>query len=287
MGYFVGEGIIRMFNLNIDIPEMYKDTNGLIRNKPNQSGYYVNGNKWIITKYGEYGYAPKSLDSLITVIGDSYIQNIMNPPECHQAAFLNSMADRYNFYPSARGGAGFIEFLEMAKSLDHLKPIKQLLYVHHGDFVESIKEISRNPNTVQLSLKTEIVTFPESSQSNLKRILYKFEFAYFMYRNYFQKSINAPANNRDDKNLEIDYPKIDSLLDYITSNYDTQNIILVFSPDSDPKITEMTVKHNFESITLKAEDYKSWQLSNDSHWSCHGHKESALQVSKFLNDANF
>jgi hypothetical protein len=86
-GYMIGEGIVRIFKLTIDIPIMYQDSDNLIKNEPNQTGYYTNGNKWIITKHGQYGYEPKSLNSLITVIGDSYIENIMNPPVCHQAYF--------------------------------------------------------------------------------------------------------------------------------------------------------------------------------------------------------
>ena len=84
-GYLLGEIIARLYRLNIEIPIFYQDTDGLIKNKPNHTGYYVNGNKWFINKYGQYGYEPKSLDRLITVIVDYYmlIRDICNHVEAH------------------------------------------------------------------------------------------------------------------------------------------------------------------------------------------------------------
>jgi hypothetical protein len=281
-GYIIGEIVVRAYRLNIDIPNFYKDTDGLIKNKPNQTGYYVNGNKWFINKYGHYGYEPKSLDNLITVIGDSYIENIMNPPECHQAYFLARMVDEYNYYPCARSGASFIEFMEMSKSLNHLNPIKQLLYVHHGDFIESITEITNNPLTVQLSITTNKIRYARLTKSRFKDILYNLKFAYFLYRNYIVKNTNVSSNNRDIKHSNIDFHKIQMLLNFVKKNYFTDNIILVFSPDTDNELIELIKENNFQTIELKSTNYKSWQLINDGHWSCYGHEEAAMQVSKCL-----
>jgi hypothetical protein len=286
-GYLLGEIVTRLYRLNIDIPNFYQDTDGLIKNKPNQTGYYVNGNKWFINKYGQYGYEPKSLDRLITVIGDSYIENIMNPPECHQAYFLANMVGEYNFYPCARSGASFIEFMEMAKSLNHLNPIKQLLYVHHGDFIESITEITNQPLTVQLSISSNKIRFPMLTSSRFKDILYNFKFAYFLYRNYLVKSTNVSTNNRDLKQTNIDYVKIQLLLDFVKKNYFTDNIILVFSPDSDKNLIELVKENNFQTFELKSTNYKSWQLANNSHWSCNGHEEAAKQVSKYIDKSTW
>ncbi len=285
IGYCLGEGIVRIFHLSVDVQNVYQDSAGMIRNEPNQTGYDVNGTKWMINKYGEFGYEPPSLDSLITVIGDSYIVNKMNPPRCHQAAFLKSMTSGFNFYPRARSGAGFIEFMEMTKDLNHLHPIKQLLYVHHGDFIESIKELENQPLIVQYSVNSNKIIYPRLTQSKLKKVLYHFKFAYYLYRNYFLSNDNGFSNNRDDKSLEIDYDKIKELLQYVNSNYRTDNVILVFSPDSDPAFTEFVKKYNFHTLSLESNDYKSWQLPNNSHWSCRGHEEAAKQVAKFLNNA--
>jgi hypothetical protein len=212
-GYAIGEVISRVYKLNIDVPEFYQDKDGLIKYEPNQTGYYLKGEKWIINKYGNYGYEPKSLDNLITVVGDSYIENIMNPADCHQAQLLANKVGKYNFYPCARSGASFIEFMEMTKSLQPLKPIKQLLFVHHGDFIESITEIENQPLTVQLSVVSKKIRYAKLTKNRLKDFLYNFKFAYLLYRNYFLKGTNVSTNNRDVKYQKIDYDKIQILLD--------------------------------------------------------------------------
>ena len=65
-------------------------------------------------------------------------------------------------------------------------------------------------------------------------------------------------------------------------NYLTNNLIIIFSPDSDIELVNLLKKNNFQTILLASSNYKSWQLSNDSHWSCYGHEEAAKQVSKYL-----
>lgn len=287
-GLIAGELIVRIFSLNIDVPRSYVSKSGLIKFYPNQSGNYLNGKHiWKINQYGNYGPAPKSLDSaVITVIGDSYISNAMNPPECHQAVYLSQALPHKNFYPSSRDGASFMEYMEMTKALDSLKPQYQLLYVHHGDMTESIRELGRKPLTVQTALKTGTTTPALLQVSKFKEYLYHWKFMYFLYRNYLlmgKKGGNEFANNRDEVNpKKINYAYIEQLLQFSISNYKTNNIILVFSPDSDKKVTAIANKVGFKCIQLNTTDYQSWKLPNDSHWSCFGHQEAAKQTSEFL-----
>ena len=283
LAYLIGEGVVRVLKVNIDVPKFYQDTDGLIKFKPNQTGNYVNGrHKWKINRYGYFGYEPNSLDSVITIIGDSFISNVLNPPECHQAQYLSDLNSNFNFFPASRDGAGFLEFMEISKSIDSLNPIKHLLYVHHGDFIESINEIRPNSNTVQVLLKEEKIKYPILQSSPIKDFLYNFKLAYFLYRNYLLKDKNIQTNNRDEKFESIDYDSIQLLLDFTKKNYDTKRIVLVFSPDSDKKVVELLMKNNFETFVLETNNYKSWQMENDSHWSCFGHKEVAKQVNKYL-----
>lgn len=283
LGYIIGEIIIRVFNLNIDIPEFYQDLDGMIKNRPNQTGYYVNGNKWIINKYGQYGYEPESLDSLITVVGDSYIENIMNPSECNQAYLLANMNDRYNFFPCARGGASFIEIMEMTKSLNQFNPIKQLVYVRPGNFIGSVIELNNNPLTVQFSVSSNAIRFAKLTSNPLKKLLYKFEFAYFLYRNYYINVNDSSFNNGVGVSSDYDYDKLHKLMSFVISHYKCDNIVLVFSPDSDDEFIGFVKSYNLQIIRLKSDDYKSWQLPDDSHWSCYGHEEAAKQVVKYLD----
>lgn len=284
IGCLIGEIITRLFNLNTDIPKMYVGNDSLIKLFPNQSGNYLKGShKWIVNKYGNYGYEPDSLNNLITIIGDSYIENIMNPPECHQAYFLSNMSNKFNFYPCARSGASFIEFMEMTKTCERLKPIKQLLYVHDGDFIESIMEIVNHPPTVQISLKNNKIRYPKLHLSRINEIMFNSKFYYYLYRNYFVDSNSQSKDNRNLNLTNINYAKIQLLLDYVKNNYRIDDIVLIFSPDTDLKLIELTKKNGFETFRLKSDNYKSWQLKDDSHWSCFGHEEAAKQVTKFIN----
>lgn len=284
IGLLIGEIIVRAFSLSIDVHKIYLDKDHLIKNYPNQTGNMGATHQWVINKYGEFGYEPKSLDNLVTVIGDSYISNIMNPPECHQANYLSQMGTKYNFYPSSRAGASFIEMMEKAKALEHLKPVYQLLYVHDGDFVESISEIKSSPLTVHMSVKTGKVTYAKFTSSKLKDVIYNFKFFYYVYRKYLFKLNNEDATNNQVliKSKKIDYSLIEELVIIAKKKYNTRNIVLVFGPDTDQRIVDIAHKTGFNYFKLQTDDYKSWQMPNDSHWSCYGHQEVAKQVAAYL-----
>lgn len=286
IGFFLGESIVRVFQLNVAVPELDIDDNGLIKMTPNQEGQTMWGHKWVVNKFGEYGYEPKKTESIFTVIGDSYIANTINPPSCHQAHFLSLNFDTIDFYPKARGGAGFIEFVIMANSLNSLEPIRHLLYVHHGDFAESITEIVKSREKIQWSAEQDKV-IPISfdrRKNKIKRFLYKSKFAYYLYRNYIVKAGAGNTNNRDDKSKDLDYDRIIKLLDYIDKNFVTDNITLVFSPDSDLKLIEITKGYKYDVFVLKSNDYESWSLEDDSHWSCSGHEKASKQVVSYINE---
>jgi len=99
---------------------------------------------------------------------------------------------------------------------------------------------------------------------------------------YFVGKMDVSTNNRDVVQSNIDYGKIQMLLTFVKKNYQTDNVILVFSPDSDSKLIDLVKENNFQTIELKASNYKLWQFPTDSHWSCYGHEEAAKQVSKYL-----
>lgn len=286
VGYMLGEIIVRIFSLTIDVPRMYINQYGLITNYPNQLGSEPGKNyKWTINKYGNFGPAPKRMDSLISIIGDSFISNIMNPSECHQAVYMKRYSAQYNYYPISRDGASFLEFMEMSKSLDSLNPVKHLLYVHHADFDESIFQKGKRFHTVQLDIENKKVLFPKLQVNSFKRFVYQFKFLYYIYRNYLVRSVEGDdvSENIRGKELAIDYNKLEKLLNFSKENYTINNVILVFSPDTDVKLIQMVKQFGFEYLVLQTPNYSTWELPNDSHWSCYGHDQAALQVSKYLN----
>jgi hypothetical protein len=233
LGVLIGEVSVRVFDLTVDFPESYQDEDHLIKFKPNQTGNSVQRYKWVVNQYGNFGPAPKSLDSLITVIGNSYIVNTMNPPECHQAYYLARENQDFNYYPMARDGSSFLEFMEMTKSLEHLKPLKQLLYVHDEDFVYSVVELLDQPLTVQYSLEKEKIRYAHYDDNKLKDILYKSKFAYFIYRNYFVLADLNLLHQGDEiveEDKSIDYASLEKLFVFVEENYRLDNILLVFFP---------------------------------------------------------
>lgn len=284
LGIILGEGIVRLFELTIDVPVAYVDSSDhLIKYRPNQTGNYIGGDhKWIINKYGNFGYEPPSLDSLITVIGDSFISNEMNPPSCHQARYLSLLDRDFNYYPMSRDGASFIEYMEMKKSLEHLHPIKNLFYVHHSDFTESIIEVANKPTSVQYSINEHRIRYAKLSSRKLKRLLYHFKLAYYLYRNYLIFKSTPPALKVKKSKKPLNFKAIKKLLDFVKNNYSIDDIILVFNPNSDQKLIKITKNYGFKTILLKAQNYSSWKLEHDSHWSCNGHKKAAIQVTNYL-----
>jgi len=71
-------------------------------------------------------------------------------------------------------------------------------------------------------------------------------------------------------------------MNYVKSNYSTEDKIMVFSPNSDSEIIQICRDLGFPVFELRVEDIKTWQLDYDPHWSCHGHQEVARQVKHFI-----
>lgn len=285
----MGEAFVRFNNLTIDVPKSYQDKNNLIRYFPNQSGNYLGGkHKWIINKYGFPGYEPKSLKSLIGVIGDSYISNFMNPPECHQAEFLSKLNPRYNFYPLSRDGANLLEMLELSKLIDTLDVKFNLLFISDGDIFSSITNSSKPNESIQISLSDKKIHFPKYKTSKFKETIYNFKFFYYLYRNFIVKGETSVTNKtkiKEDYNSE----KIESakdFLNFVNKEYHTNKIIFVFKPNSSLKIYNLFIQNNLNAMILNSDNDKSWQLPDDGHWSCYGHQRAAEQVTEYLNTQN-
>jgi len=106
---FISEVFIRIFRLVPDIPALYVDKFGIQRYKQNQSGYYTKSkSKWHVNKFGWLGVSETDKDTIISIIGDSYVENIMNPIECNQGNKLKSFFPNYSFFEAGRSGITFI-----------------------------------------------------------------------------------------------------------------------------------------------------------------------------------
>jgi hypothetical protein len=287
LALIAGEVVVRMTHAMSDIPQRTIDQYGIQKYYPNQDGYWKGGDhKWMINQLGWPGELPNSYNNLITVIGDSFIENFMNPNECHQSAFLKDNMKSYNFLEAGRSGVSLIEAMEISKHIDSLKPIQTLVYVNDNDFYESITEVKPMDDITQLSLKTNTISYGKMKAPGFKKILYNWKLLYYFYNRFpLNTSTETKEEQIIDQPLEIGINSKDEvfkLIDYITKNYSIKNKTLVFHPNCKNEIIEKCKSAGFSVIILDSSNDKDWTFDYDSHWTCYGHERVAQQVSNSL-----
>lgn len=278
----LGEVVIRVFKWNIDVPTTFLDKKDkLIKFLPNETGYHSLGHQWQTNDFGYTGNNPKKFDKLITVVGDSFIAGFMNPNDCHQSVYLQKLRPEFNFFPIARQGTGVLEHMQRINSIDSLKPILNLIYVEEKSFLMSIRDFDKENSTTQIMLETGKIHHAKYDGSTLKELLRKFKFGYYFYRQFVLKK--DPEQGAKKLTKPTNYELVGRFIDYIKVNYNTDNVVFVFRPDSDKKTVELCAKKGLRVLFLKSDDnYKAWSFENDNHWSCVGHDKSSQQVSDFL-----
>lgn len=286
--FIFSEILIRVLNLVPDIPERYVDKYGIQRYKPDQSGRY-DRIKWTTNEYGWIGVS-ETEGEVITIIGDSYIENLMNPIECNQGALLKQILPSYSFYEAGRSGITLIEALKISKILDEeIHPIVQLVYLNTGDFSESISNIYRFTDRYQVDLESDEELSGKIRGQKLKKILYNVKTLYYLYKKYpiFVAEQNKAVNPNEESADTISHEKyIQKLYDYISSNYDLESIVFVFHPGINQDIIQYTEDYGIKYIELQKEqeDDQLWRMSDvDAHWSCYGHSQVSEQVADKLS----
>ncbi len=287
----VGEIVVRLTHAVSDIPQRTIDQYGIQKYFPNQDGYWKGGeHKWMVNTLGWPGELPKSYDSLIMILGDSYIENFMNPNECHQSSYLKKSMKNYNFMEAARSGVSLIEAMEISKQFDSLKPIQTLIYVNNEDFYESIYQVKPLKDITQLNIETNQIQYGEMKAPMIKKALYTCKLAYYFYNRF---PIGATENTEgkfkkpieDDKNKDLNQKaEITKLLSYIRANYSIDTKTLVFHPNANKTIVEICKNAGFKIILLDSNGDKTWTFDYDSHWTCYGHERAAHQVSEELSN---
>ncbi|EDP69719.1 hypothetical protein FBALC1_09317 [Flavobacteriales bacterium ALC-1] len=287
----VGEIAVRITHVNADIPQRIIDADGIQKYYPNQEGYWKGGDhKWIINSMGWPGELPKSYDNLISIIGDSYIENFMNPNECHQSSYLKKQMPNYNFFEAARSGVTLIESMEISKQIDSLKPILTVIHTGDGDIYESIKEIISLTDITQLNTNKEIIVQGKMKSPGLKKVLYSCKLLYYLYNRF---PINLGNETKEDsKNIKVESSKFETnetkvriLINYIKNNYNIDDKIFVFKPNSDKNIINIFKSLGLKTILLNPSNDKSWSFDYDPHWTCYGHERVANQISNKLKSS--
>lgn len=288
----IAESISRLLYLSPDIPVRGVDNVGIQKYLPNQSGYWKGGtHKWKINEDGWPGPTHRKNGRQIAIIGDSFIENFMNPEKCRQTYLLEKKTEIFNFIEFGRSGISFIESLEINKKEKNKNPNIELslIYLGNNDLKESLSTISRKPDIIQVDLNNNKI-LPSRLKSPLaKKILYNFKFAFYLHNrfpiaNYFPKDnqLSKKIISRDNYSKEYE-----SLIEYASDKYDMSSIIFVLRPETNNDIIKVFQSNNLNHLKLKADDIPSWSFVDDHHWTCYGHRQASLQIAQYLNKTIF
>ncbi|WP_340063240.1 hypothetical protein [Ascidiimonas aurantiaca] len=68
----------------------------------------------------------------------------------------------------------------------------------------------------------------------------------------------------------------------VTENYEMQNKILVFRPDSQVRIIDLSKKAGFQTVVLEKKEGSTSSFEHNSYWTCHGYRQTTAQVAQKL-----
>ena len=261
--------------------------------KPGQKGYYKQADEaWNVNEYGWVGVANTDRATQFSVIGDSYIENFMNPISCNQGAILQTFYDDYGFFEAGRSGVSFIEALEISKKLDKdINPKYHLVYLNNNDFKESIVSKGRLGDIVQVDLETNKILKANLKSPVAKKILYSTKLLYYFYGRFplfvAKQNIGETKEKMAKAKTEFDYETYNKLFAYSAKNYPREKFVFVFHPGIDKEIITLSKKYGFKYVALDSAN-DNWALSDvDAHWSCFGHEKAALQVKEKIDRLGF
>ena len=278
------ESSIRIFKLTNDIPQREIDENGLQTYMVNQSGYF-NDNLWKVNEYGFIGLKDVNHENQILIIGDSMIENIMNPIECNLGYYIkNLMGQKYGVFEIGRSGMTLIEAMEFKKKYETIiKPNKIIVFINENDIEESISEISRLSDRLQINIKSGDLEKVKIKYPILKKILYNIKTIYYLYiKGYF--SVNFLNFQTNQKVLKPKHDKLERFFRILKLNYDLEKItFLINSNDSNIELIERELKKN---KIIKFETSENWFVKGDGHWNCLGHKKVSKLIVEKLNNIN-
>lgn len=285
------EAYIRINHLTIDVPKREIGKDGIQKYKPGQTGYWRDAtHSWQINSEGWAGTLPKSFSNLITLIGDSHIENFMNPQNCHLDSMLQSENSGYNFFEAGRSGVTLIEAVEIAKSLDAAyKPVQQFIFVKESDFKESITGLGRMEDVTQINLQEQQIVTGKLKSPFLKSILYNFKTLYY-FREEFTKNLN-PATSTD-KPVQVNLtgskseinPDYDKLLAYIKEHYKTTNLVFFLHPETPDQYTALFESHGLKVYKFQTKEPSKWRNTpeDEAHWSCYGFQNACRQIMEYI-----
>jgi hypothetical protein len=285
--YFSSEIVIYSLKLKITPPLAFQDSSSkIIKYYPNQNLTFTNGNSFNIGPNGNTGQQGKICNNCpsYSVIGDSYIEALMNPHSCHQSVLLQQKITSVNFTSRALSGITFITMLEMASELDKEDSINlHLIYLNELDIIGSFEQFNTTINFTY-NFKTNKIDRPifDNRKAYLKyQFADYFAFPYYIYRknlasnDFNKKTPQDPKNKFPNKNVS-------ALLKILKKHYNFSKILLILKPETDKEIDVLLEQNNINYLRLISQDYSKWKFKDDPHWNCYGHQQASEQVVKYL-----
>ena len=265
-----------------DIPQREIDENGLQTYVVNQSGYF-NNNLWKVNEYGFIGLKDVNHENQILIIGDSMIENIMNPIECNLGYYIkNQMEKKYGVFEIGRSGMTLIEAMEFKKKYETIiKPKKTIVFINENDIEESISDISRLSDRLQINIKSGDLEKVKIKYPILKKVLYNIKTIYYLYiKGYF--SVNFIDFQTNQKVLKTNNDKLEEFFTILKLNYDLEKITFLINSNY-PNI-ELIEREFKKDRLIKFETSEDWFVKGDGHWNCLGHKNVSNIIVEKLNN---
>ena len=270
---------IRALSLTNDVPMRKINEFGLQVFKENQSGHY-GGFNWKVNSDGFLGHNDKSGDNQILLIGDSFVENIMNPFSCRQSSLFKDKG--YQVFEAGRSGMTFIEILEFYKHLKpSVSPFKSIFIIDNTDFYESIVEIKKFNDRCQILILDKNINKGEIKHKDLKKILYNYKTLYYLYDKFRRSRKTEQKQQKTDEEIKVNRNLVVELIRFAKENYELNNSLFVFR--STNHFSQSFIDMNLEFIELNIDNQEGLIFENDNHWNCDGHKNAFLQILNHLN----
>ncbi len=267
---------VRLFDLTNDVPQRNLLEKRYQVYKKNQKGIYKNA-KWEVNDFGFLGLTDvNNGENQVLLIGDSFLENMMNNIDCNVGSQIKLFDKNLKIFEMARSGMTLIEYFEFYKKFNKtINPTKTIFLVNSNDIYESISNINRFPDRIQVDLIENKINNVDLKYPTLKKILYNIKGLYYLYSNKFF-SLNFTKLNSSKKIINNKDPNkelIRKLFVYIRDNYSTENIsFLCYNmKDSEVNSFRMLSKNIYHIREFDKKEIRK----DDRHWNCFGSQKVA------------
>ena len=284
LSFLFFELIVRIFDLTNDVPKRNLIQEKYQVYKKNQLGIYKDA-EWKVNEFGFLGLCEigGNTDDQILLVGDSFLENMMNDIDCHLGSYLKEKNKNFKVFEIARSGMTLIEYFEFIKYFKKkINPKKIILLVNSNDIYESISNLNRYSDRMQVDLNEKKLDSVILKSPILKNILYNIKGIYYLYSNHFLSikwpKLNFEKKYSDNSNAKIYF--VEKLFLFIRNNYETDELgFLCFNM----KDSEVKYFQNLSDNTYHIRGFSKDEIrEDDKHWTCKGNKKVAERIYSHL-----